>query len=334
MVNLDKAVQLLEDEDVVGMPTETVYGLAGSIYSDKALRKIFAIKGRPFFDPLIVHVASIEMASQLVQSWPSSATILAAAYWPGPLTMVLPKNEKVSDLITSGLETVAIRMPNHPVALKLIKAFKYPLAAPSANKFGKTSPTEKLHVEDEFKDDGLLVLEGGACQVGIESTIVMIEELNEKMVRLTLLRAGMLTFNEIKRKLEEHLYRVVINEAVEKKLAPGRMKHHYMPKKPLIIVKSDLSEEAIIKRLEDELIHLPAIVEGVEIIKPAKIEKLNFLNFSTRPEEAARELYGTLRRESINDGDVLIFKKEEIHEGEAWAAFFDRINKAASLIIT
>ncbi len=143
MNNIKKAADLLKSGDVVAIPTETVYGLAGSIESEKGLHKIFSTKERPFFDPLIVHVNSIDMAKSLTSSWDAACEALAQAFWPGPLTLALKKNEKVSDLITAGLDSVGLRFPSHPVAQEVIKAVGSPLAAPSANKFMRTSPTDR-----------------------------------------------------------------------------------------------------------------------------------------------------------------------------------------------
>ena len=151
-MNIEKYTKILLNEDVVAIPTETVYGLAGSISSEKALHKIFKTKERPYFDPLIVHVSSIEQAKEYVTDWTEITEILAQNFWPGPLTFVLPKNDKVSDTITSGLNTVAIRMPNHIKTLKLIESLGTPVAAPSANPFKKTSPTTTAHVSEYFPD--------------------------------------------------------------------------------------------------------------------------------------------------------------------------------------
>jgi L-threonylcarbamoyladenylate synthase len=163
-----KARDRLVAGDVVAIPTETVYGLAASIDSEKGLRRIFSLKERPFFDPLIVHVASLKEASSLVRDWPPIADFIGRYFWPGPLTLVLPKAERVNSLITSGLDTVAVRYPSHPLTLDLIRLVGTPLAAPSANKFGKTSPSRALHVKSEFPGTDLLILDGGECEIGVE----------------------------------------------------------------------------------------------------------------------------------------------------------------------
>ena len=190
-IAIEQAIQMLKSNDVVAIPTETVYGLAGAINNESALNKIFSIKGRPFFDPLIVHVSSIEMAQSLVKDWPKAASVLYEKFWPGPLTLVLPKNDKVSDLVTAGLKTVALRMPDHVTTLKMIDELQCPVAAPSANRFGKTSPTDWQHVQEEFAGE-VAVVDGGASEVGVESTIVRLQDNN-----VELLRPGTILFSDI-----------------------------------------------------------------------------------------------------------------------------------------
>jgi L-threonylcarbamoyladenylate synthase len=331
-MDIKKAVELLKEENVVGMPTETVYGLAGSIQSENALKKIFQIKGRPFFDPLIVHVASIEAAKSLVLDWPLAADLLAKKFWPGPLTLVLEKNKNVSNLISSGLSTVAIRMPNHPVALELIKTFGTPLAAPSANKFGKTSPTTKAHVESEFKNDHLKVLEGGPCQIGIESTVLKIQQKHDT-TELAILRAGSITFSDIKDFLTLNKVEFSLIEKIDKGQAPGQMKHHYMPNKPLVLIQDFIEENDLKIKIKNHFNQIPDYIESVKIIKPQQINSFKELLLSDSPEIAARQLYAKLREVSEGPEDIIFFKIEPWHSGEKWEAFFDRINKAASLII-
>ena len=303
---ISKAVELLKNDDVVGMPTETVYGLAGSIYSEIALQKIFKIKERPFFDPLIVHISNIEEAQSLVKNWPKSADILAKKFWPGPLTFILEKSERVSDLITSGLPTVGIRMPSHPVALELIKNFGKPLAAPSANKFKKTSPTIAQHVRDEFFDE-VYVLDGGACTVGLESTILYINEQKSEL-EIEVLRKGLIKYTDIEKCLASHGFKIKKAELNNSILVPGNMKNHYMPKKPLVILHDE-------KNTSDIKFKFKTYLE---------------INFSKSPEIAARELYSHLRIASQGDEDIILFRKMSWHTGELWEAVLDRLFKAAS----
>ena len=151
-VTSDQAVSIMKNDGIVAIPTETVYGLGAAISSETALKKIFEVKKRPFFDPLIVHVENIEQAKTLTSEWPEIADSVCQQFWPGPLTIVLKKNQNVSSLITAGLERVGLRCPQHPVALEILRKLKIPIAAPSANLFGRTSPTTALHVETEFSN--------------------------------------------------------------------------------------------------------------------------------------------------------------------------------------
>ena len=173
--DIQKAIALLENEELVAIPTETVYGLAGNIFSEKAIKSIFDTKKRPFFNPLIVHISSVDELETIVSEVPEKARILANTFWPGSLTLVLKKQKYIPDLITGGKDTVAVRVPNHPVTLELLELLSFPLAAPSANPFNQISPTKPAHVERYFKNELKMVLDGGACTNGIESTIIGFE---------------------------------------------------------------------------------------------------------------------------------------------------------------
>jgi L-threonylcarbamoyladenylate synthase len=295
MNDIDKAIEILNDRNggVVGMPTETVYGLAGSIKSENSIRKIFSVKERPFFDPLIVHVSSIEMAKPLTTNWSEITNILAETFWPGPLTMVLPKSSLVSDLITSGLDSVGIRCPKHAVALDIIERVGHGLAAPSANKFTKTSPTSKQHVESEFGDE-VFVVDGGECEVGIESTVIGVFEDHIKIYR-----PGMLTKDEIKKALPSN----IAVDYFESPVSPGQMEHHYMPKKP-VTLRSDISED----------------------------EKVSSWIVPDSPEQAARELYSKMRLLDNEDTDEIhIVLKQEYKDLETWAGILNRLSKAKTI---
>jgi L-threonylcarbamoyladenylate synthase len=329
---LDHAVSLLRSDNVVGMPTETVYGLAGSIHSEKALKKIFSTKERPFFDPLIVHISSVDQAKSLTLNWHKAHEVLAKRFWPGPLTLVVEKSSQVSDLITSGLTTVGIRMPNHGLALKLITSFGSPLAAPSANKFGKTSPTSAQHVRDEFIHEDVFVLDGGLCAIGVESTVLYVkQESDESDVSLSLLRAGHVILSDICNVLDNEGLIVKINPSETKIAAPGQMKHHYMPKKPLVFFNEDTDLKKCLPEIFQMIQKLPNIIESVNVTKPEKIESMRELVLSDKPEEAARELYAQLRVVSEGPEDIIYFKKKSIHLGENWEAILDRLGKAATI---
>lgn len=316
---IQKAVKILKNGGVVAIPTETVYGLAAKISDEQALRTIFQTKNRPFFDPLIVHVISIEEAKKLTTDWSDSVQILAETFWPGPLTFVLPKTEVVSDLITSGLETVAIRIPKHPITLEIIQQLGEPVAAPSANKFGKTSPSEANHVRQEF-DDSVFVVDGGACNVGIESTIIKVEE-SVDVVDIKFLRYGLIGEQEIRDTLKKYRKRIHFSKADQKIEAPGQVKHHYMPVIPLILI-----EENLWKQMGK---NLQAINQKLEtnFLNPS------FLKLSEKPEQAARELYGRLRTCSEQPHDVILFIRKEYQKDGFWNAILDRLHRASTFII-
>ncbi len=221
-LSISEAAEILRAGGLVAFPTETVYGLGANALDPIAVQKIFEMKGRPETSPLIVHVASVEMAREIVADWPPLAEELARQWWPGPLTVVLPKNSRVPSSITAGLPTVGVRMPNHSMALDLIQAAGVPVAAPSANRFTALSPTTADHVRAAFGDT-VPVLDGGPCAVGIESTVVAIDG-----DKLKLLRPGMISFAEIEQ---------VTAQADVSHPAPGMHEKHYSPRTRLILVK-------------------------------------------------------------------------------------------------
>ena len=229
---LSQAAEVIRRGGVVAMPTETVYGLAANAFDATAVARIFEVKKRPRFDPLIVHVADLEGAREVVSSFPDKARVLAERFWPGPLTLVLPKSARVPDIVSSGLPTVGLRMPDHQLAQALIRACGVPLAAPSANPFGRTSPTTAQHVRDQLGDEVDMVLDGGACRVGIESTIISLCE-DEP----ALLRAGGTTVEEIEELIGP--VRRCCNFA-GRPVAPGQLPRHYAPRTPLVI-RADIS---------------------------------------------------------------------------------------------
>lgn len=222
-----RAARVLAEGGLVAFPTETVYGLGGDAASDSAVAAIFAAKGRPSFNPLIAHVASLEQAAALVELTPA-ARLLAARFWPGPLTLVLRRRPDcpVSLLASAGLDSVAVRMPDHPVALELIRAAGRPLAAPSANRSGKVSPTRAEHVAECLGGRVPLVLDGGPCRVGVESTVL---DLTEEPP--TLLRPGGVTAEQIEEVLGTTLRRAL--ETPDAPRSPGQMESHYAPALPV-----------------------------------------------------------------------------------------------------
>jgi L-threonylcarbamoyladenylate synthase len=221
-LSIKDAAQILRDGGLVAFPTETVYGLGANALNAAAVAKIYEMKGRPETSPLIVHASSIEMARTLVTEWPREAEELAERWWPGPLTLVLPKAAQIPDIVTAGLPTVGVRIPAHPLALQLSETSGVPLAAPSANRFKELSPTTAAHVRAAF-GDVIPVLDGGPTRVGIESTVVSIAG-----GKITLLRPGMIALGEIER--------AVTPEGAHP--SPGMAARHYSPRTPLLIVNT------------------------------------------------------------------------------------------------
>jgi L-threonylcarbamoyladenylate synthase len=226
-IDIERAARLLQLSDVVAIPTETVYGLAGNALDEMAATKIFKVKNRPAFDPLIIHTDTIDKVKIFVEDLPDQAKRLADAFWPGPLTLLLTKKDIIPDLVTSGSPLVAVRIPNHPLTLKLLSLLDFPLAAPSANPFGYISPTTAEHVAQQLGNDIRYILDGGPCEVGIESSIIGFEG-NLPVVY----RMGGLKIEEIEKvvgpiKLMPH--------SASNPQAPGMLKSHYAPTKPFYV---------------------------------------------------------------------------------------------------
>jgi len=219
--DINYAIELLNQQELVGIPTETVYGLAGNAFNANAVAKIFKVKERPSFDPLIVHSSDLARIHEFVQEIPDKAQELANHFWPGPLTLIFKKKTVIPDLVTSGLDTVAVRIPNHPFTLKVLESIDFPLAAPSANPFGYVSPTKAEHVNEQLGEKIPFVLDGGDCKVGIESTIVSFDSDD-----VTVLRIGVCKIERI----EKVVGKVSVKpHANSDPMAPGMMDSHYSP---------------------------------------------------------------------------------------------------------
>ncbi len=340
--SISEAVRRLKNGEVVAFPTETVYGLGACIDQPLAIEKIFTTKQRPFFDPLIVHVPDTESAKKCFKDWDLFCDHLALSFWPGPLTLVMPKSKLISDMITSGLPNVGVRIPKNETAIQLLQEIGVPLAAPSANKFGQTSPTQALHVEKEFNNflsSQVFVIHDKPSQVGIESTVLFVQKNTDKNLAqtysLSILRKGIILKSDIEKSLAKTTFKHIWNDQIDKKNAPGHMKHHYMPAIPFVICKNPaLKLSELSKILNEKLNQLPDIVEGVKIVKPtSNISKIEFLQLSTNPELAAREIYSQLRSASDRKPQVLCLIQMPYHQSELWESIFDRLYKAASLII-
>jgi L-threonylcarbamoyladenylate synthase len=230
--DLNAARQWLVAGHVVGIPTETVYGLAGNALNEEAVLTIFRVKNRPAFDPLIVHTDSLDKVRQLVRELPPLAEQLARTCWPGPLTLLLPKRNHIPDLTTSGLDTVAIRIPNHPLTLALLQSLDFPLAAPSANPFGYISPTTAQHVADQLGDQVPYILDGGPCRVGVESTIIGFDGAGKAVVY----RLGGIAVEQLEAITGPLSVQVSSSNPQEAPPAPGMLTSHYAPRKPLTLL--------------------------------------------------------------------------------------------------
>jgi L-threonylcarbamoyladenylate synthase len=293
--DIGRAVEILNNEDVVAIPTETVYGLAGNIYSDKAIRKIFEVKQRPLFNPLIVHLHSIEQLDEIASEFPIKAQLLADAFWPGSLTLILKKKSNIPDVITAGKDTVAVRIPNHPITLKLLKELSFPLAAPSANPFNRISPTNSLHVESYFKNSIKMVLEGGECKNGLESTIIGFEN-NEPV----LYRLGAIAIEEI----ENIVGKINVKNKKEKAPdAPGMLAKHYAPKTKTYLV-NDIKK--FIKGNGDKTI---GVVSFTEDMNASNIEHVEILSKSGDLKEAASKLYSALHTLDDLNLDMIVAQR-------------------------
>ncbi|WP_338359773.1 L-threonylcarbamoyladenylate synthase [Yeosuana marina] len=287
-----KAIEILNNDDVVAIPTETVYGLAGNIYSEKAIKKIFQVKQRPLFNPLIVHIHSIEKIHDIVSEFPDKAKILANAFWPGSLTLILKKKSNIPDLITGGKDTVAVRIPNHPVTLSLLKQLSFPLAAPSANPFNRISPTSSLHVEDYFKNTISMVLEGGECKNGIESTIIGFEN-NEPV----LYRLGSISIEDIINVIGQ--IKIKNNKEIAPN-APGMLAKHYAPKTKTYLVND---VENFVKNYQNKKVGILRFSEDIHSINVVHVE---ILSKTGDLKEAASRLYNSLHKLDNLNLDMIV----------------------------
>ena len=292
--DIQKAIGLLTNEQLVAIPTETVYGLAGNIFSEKAIKNIFSTKKRPFFNPLIVHVSSVEVLKSLVTHIPEKARLLADAFWPGPMTLVLQKNNTIPDMITAGKDTVAVRIPNHPVTLELLKQLPFPLAAPSANPFGSISPTKTTHVEQYFRNDIQQILDGGSCSNGIESTIIGFK--NEDPV---IYRLGAIALEEIENIVGEIS---VKNKEEESPNAPGMLARHYAPLTQTFLV-DDLS--SVVKKYSGKKI---GVLVFKESLNDPSLTEITLSKIGSM-QEAASKLYDSLHELDGKNLEVIIAER-------------------------
>lgn len=319
-VNEPKAISLLNNHEIVALPTETVYGLAARFDSETALKKVFKSKRRPSFDPLIVHVSHKKQLNKLTSHVSDVEHFLTDVFWPGPLTLVLPKHKDVSEIITSGLDTVAVRMPKNQSFLDIIQQTA-PLAAPSANLFGHTSPTLAEHVEMEFGGE-LPVFDGGPCSVGIESTVVRVEESLEQ-ISIYVLRPGMLSHTDLMRELKNYSNKTVRVHFGATPASPGHIEDHYQPRTPLVVSKHSSDWTTGLHR---------QIARHLGISEDSKMVSLTYSGQD--PTLVARILYSDLRRLSDGNYGYIFLSVDEAFFSDDWRGIRDRVQKASKCSVT
>jgi L-threonylcarbamoyladenylate synthase len=322
------AVAALRAGEVVAFPTETVYGLGADARNPAALAKVYALKGRPADHPLILHLHSPDELDRWVAEVPPTARRLAAKFWPGPLTLVLKKAADVSTVLTGGQDSIAVRVPSHPVAQQLLAAFGSGIAAPSANRYGRISPTRAAHVREEFPQD-VLVLEGGDCEVGLESSIVsLITEPPE------LLRPGMIARDALEAELGGALVAAASKDSPR---VPGSTLQHYAPRTPLALLPQSQFADQLQRRLAAAASAGERVVVFARRTQPPGLApplRAAIGEWSVAPDSAtdyARELYATLRRlDKSGAASILV---ESVPDGAAWDAARDRLARAAATFL-
>ena len=312
--HIARAAEIIKAGGLVAFPTETVYGLGANAFNAAAAAKIFELKKRPFFDPLIVHIAEPGGIEELAAENNELVRIIIKKFWPGPLTIVLPRHETVPGIVTSGLPTIAIRMPAHTTALELIQSSGVPIAAPSANTFGALSPTRAQHVLKDIGPGIEMILDGGPCEVGLESTIIKIEK-----DKIFLLRPGGTPIEELE-KITGPIHK---GTEAKKTEAPGMLPYHYAPSKPLRIVASvqelDFSEaDAAFLLFKEPMNGLPKELDS---------NRLAILSPSGDMQEAAANIFSALH--DLDQSGAKLIYAEAIPEKGLGLAIMDRLKKAA-----
>ena len=348
--SIEKVISLLNAKEVVALPTETVYGLAGSAISNEAVEKIFKAKDRPAFDPLIVHVKAAilthpqcpihalvkdQILSEEILKWPQVNLIETAMkkFWPGPLTMILPRGPMIPDSVTSGQNTVGIRCPAHPIFQAVLNCLTFPLAAPSANQFGRVSPTTAQHVFQELNGRIPAILDGGPCSVGVESTIIKVED---PPFSVTLLRPGKIGLQD----LQTHFGVIIesqsaLGEQKQKELSPGMLDEHYAPQTPLIVIPFPFSHrEAALEFLTGFTLDEKTAFIGMSEIPPEIRGKsgaiYRILSPSGALSEMAQNLFATLREldRNLQVSTIFIDLPPDSHNGLS-LAIRDRLKRAS-----
>lgn len=312
--DLVKAVKLLEEGKLIGMPTETVYGLAGNASIPSAVLSIFEVKNRPKFDPLILHFSSMDKAEPYIIEIPKPLKILIEKFTPGPLTFLLPKSPLVSDLITAGLDRVAIRIPTHPLAQSLLERVTFPVAAPSANPFGYVSPTKPSHVNDQLGEKIPFILDGGDCTVGIESTIVGME-----LDKVCVYRKGGLSVEAIEELVGEVK---VYSQSSSKPAAPGMLHSHYAPNKVNKLFSMESIESLEFDPKSSGFVTFSETIAGVPKENQIVLSPNKDLNI------AASRLFSALRE--MDNKEIKTLFLELVPEVALGRAINDRIRRATN----
>lgn len=315
--DVQQAAELLRRGRLVAFPTETVYGLGADATNSAAVQRIFTAKGRPSTNPLIVHVAGEAIAQRYAAWWPAVASKLAKRFWPGPLTIVLPKTEAIVPEVTAGLETVGLRVPNHPLALRLLRAFDGPVAAPSANRSNRLSPTTARHVREELGDAVDLILDGGPCQVGIESTVLSLVE-----AAPVILRPGGVSKQQIEAELRVAVQIRAVHAAAEQPAhSPGQQRLHYAPRTPAF-------------RFDGPAVAIDDAAVGYLLIEESRLmprSSPRTVLMPNKPDEYARQLYGILRRLDTMGLDAIYVQMPP--DQPQWAAVRDRLRRATRTLV-
>jgi L-threonylcarbamoyladenylate synthase len=310
---IDDAARMLDAGQLVAFPTETVYGLGADAANPAALARIFAAKGRPTDHPLIVHLPSVDQVADWASEFPEPARRLARSFWPGPLTLVLPRAAGVPDLVTGGQDTVALRVPSNAVAQALLQRFGRGIAAPSANRYGRVSPTCAAHVREEFGPSIGLVLDGGDCEVGLESTIVACRD-----GELTLLRPGRITLADL-----ERVVGAVRTADASAPRVPGSLRSHYAPSTPLELAGADVID----RRCADD-----AAAGRLAVLsrrpRPPGCRALVWKTLPADPDGFGHELYAALRTLDASGASRIL--AETVPGGGDWAAIRDRLERASA----
>ncbi|XOV93919.1 MAG: L-threonylcarbamoyladenylate synthase [Bacteroidota bacterium] len=311
--DISEAIKFLKSGEVIGIPTETVYGLAGNALDENALLKIFEVKNRPKFDPLIMHTDTLDKIEDYAFGLNDKAKKLADAFWPGPLTLLLDRKPRVPDLLTAGSQRVAVRVPNHTLTRELLEKLKFPIAAPSANPFGYVSPTTAQHVNDQLGERIPFILDGGPCDIGLESTIIGFEEDKPIVYRL-----GGIKLEDIEAQIGKVRLKVNLSS---NPLAPGMLKSHYAPAKKILIGKvSDLVSKNQSKKI--------GVISFKEDFSSLGISRQIILSEHGNMNEAAKNLFSALRE--LDQSDVELIITHRFPEEGLGKAINDRLHRASA----